>query len=282
VQAVEWGQRAGVSRVPVTGGEPTLHPEFGRIMAELRARRLTTCFSTNGCVPRAAFEGLSKELVEAITFHILDAEDYAPADLAQLEGNIQCVKDKGITLIMRYVMSRPGRAPWPLLFDLVDRNRPAMLTFSPVFPGPYRREMTRDVRALFQAKDDLLLMARTAAALNVRPVLAKPVPLCMFSRDEFLQLTALATLNNVCDIFENGYTNNTLVNPDLSLYPCMALPLTGACLETTPSLEQFGRHARQAVEPLQRTPMLEECRGCQLFHLRLCQPACLGFAWPAA
>ena len=259
IRAVEWGQRAGVFRMPVTGGEPTLHPEFPGFMAELRARHLTTCFSTNGCVPRTRFDSLSSDLVETITFHILDDEEYAPGESELLEDNIRCARDKGIVLIFRYVLSRAGKRPWPRFFDLAARYRPAMLTFSPVVPGPYRREMSRDVRAMFQAREDILLLARTAANLKIRPVIAKPIPLCMFTREEFLQLAAIATLN-VCDIHQNRYTNNSVVNPDLSLYPCMALPLTGARLDSTPSFDHFGECSRRAVEPLQRTAMLEECK----------------------
>lgn len=68
-----------------------------------------------------------------------------------------------------------------------------------------------------------------------------------------------------------------MINPDLTLYPCMALPLTDAPLDMTPSLEHFGACARRAVKLLERTPMLEECPNCQLFRLRLCEPACLSF-----
>jgi hypothetical protein len=274
--ALDWGRRAGVARVPVTGGEPTLHPEFSRMMAELRARKVTTCFSTNGCVPRGVFECLSPDLVEAVTFHILDDAEYAPGQPEQLEENIRCVRDKGIPLIFRYVLA--GNRPPGRYLDLAACYRPWMLTFSPVFPGPHRREMNRDVRAMFSLKDDILRLAQAAADLGVRPVLAKPVPLCMFSREEFLRLAAIATLENVCDVAENQYTNNTLVNPDLSVFPCMALPLTGAKLSPTLSPDDFGQRARRAVEPLQQRPMLDECATCQLFHLQLCQPACLGFA----
>jgi hypothetical protein len=280
VRAVEWGCRAGVSRIPVTGGEPTLHPEFAELMSELRARQLTTCFSTNGCGPRAAFECLSPELVETITFHILDDGEYTPRERALLEENIRCVKDKGIPLIFRYVLHTAGAPPWQAFLALSERYRPVLVSCSPAFPGPYRREMSREVRALFQSKDNLLLLVRTVLRSGLRPIIAKPIPLCMFLREEWLHLAATTTLTNVCDVFQNGYANDTLINPDLTLYPCMALPLTGARQDSTPSLEHFGECARRAVEPLQRTAMLAECPNCQLFRLRLCQPACLSFLLP--
>lgn len=281
LRALEWASRTGVSRVPVTGGEPTLHPEFPGFLAELRRRNLTTCFSTNGCVPTAIFDGLAADAVEAITFHILDDEDYAGPDTERLEQNLACVKAKGIPLILRYVLDAARPGPPPRLLELAARFRPVMLTFSPVFPGPHRPDMDRNVCALFREKDRILALARAVAGLGIRPVLAKPVPLCMFPREEFLELAAIATLQNVCDVSQNEYTNNLLANPDLSLYPCMALPLTQARMETTPSLEHFGRQARSVVEPLLQLPMLEECSECQLFHRRLCQPACLGFVSPA-
>jgi MoaA/NifB/PqqE/SkfB family radical SAM enzyme len=275
IGVLEWGRRAGVARVPVAGGEPTLHPAFSRMMSELRSRNLTTCFSTNGCVPRSEFEGLSPDLVEAVTFHILDDTEYAPGQTEQLEENIRCVRDQGIPLIFRYVLA--GNRPPARYLDLAARYRPRMLTFSPVFPGPHRQEMNRDVRAMFALKDDILGLAQAAADLRIRPVVAKPIPLCMFSREEFLRLAAMATLDNVCDVSQNQYTNNTLVNPDRSLFPCMALPLTDARLSPALSPDQFAQSSRRAVEPLQQTPMLAECAGCQMFYLQLCQPACLAF-----
>ena len=281
-RVLDWGRRAGVSRVPVTGGEATLHPEFPAMMAELRARRLTTCFSTNGCGPRSAFECLSPELVETITFHILDDDEYTAEDLERLEQNIGCAKEKGIPLIFRYVLHTTATPPWERYLELAARHRPSLLSCSPAFPGPHRQDMSREVRALFQSKDNLLTLIRTALRLGIRPLVAKPVPLCMFSREELLEVLATTTVTNICDIAQNDYTNNTLVNPDLSLYPCMALPLTGAGLATTPSLDDFGALARRAVVPLQQKPMLPECEDCQLYQLRLCQAACLSFVAPAA
>lgn len=277
IQALEWARRAGASRVAVTGGEPTLHPDFHRLMAELRARNFTTCFSTNGCGSGSAFDCLSDDFVDALTFHILDDDEYAPGEAERLEQNIRRVQAKGIRLIFRYVLVGSTPPRWQRYLELLDRYRPWLATFSPVFPGPYRREMSTEVRHLFRAKDSVWHLVQAAVRLNIRPMIAKPVPLCMFSRDELVELTAVADLKNVCDVSRNQYTNNTLINPDLSLYPCMALPWTGARLQTTPSLEEFGRVSRAAVEPLLQTPMLEECPSCQLFQMRLCQPACLAF-----
>ena len=280
-RVLDWGRRAGVSRVPVTGGEPTLHPEFPAMMSELQSRRLTTCFSTNGCGPRSAFECLSKDLVETITFHILDDDEYTSEDLERLEQNICSAREKGIPLIFRYVLHTTVAPPWQRCLYLAARHRPSMLSCSPAFPGPHRQDMSRDVHALIHSKNNLLILIRTAISLGIRPLVAKPVPLCMFSREELLNVLATATFTNVCDISQNEYTNNTLVNPDLSLYPCMALPLTGASLATMPSLDDFGALARRAVVPLQQRPMLPECEKCQLYHLRLCQAACLSFVTPA-
>ena len=281
IQAIDWAQRSGASRVAVTGGEPTLHPEFPRLMAELRARNLTTCFSTNGCGPGSAFECLSPDLVDALTFHILDNDEYSPGEDHRLEQNIGRVQAAGIPVVFRYVLADPVRPRWQRYLELVERFRPWLMTFSAIFPGAYRREMSKEVRDLFRAKEHLWHLVHVAVRLKIRPMIAKPVPLCMFSREELIELTAAADLKNVCDVSRNHYTNSTMVNPDLSLYPCMALPLTGAQLETTPTLEEFGRASRAAVEPLLRVPMLEECRSCQLFHLRLCQPACLAFFLPS-
>ena len=280
-RALDWARRAGVSRVPVTGGEPTLHPEFPAMMSELRARRLTTCFSTNGCGPRAAFDCLSNDLVETITFHILDDDEYAPEDIERLEQNICSAKEKGIPLIFRYVLNATTVPPWQRYFDLAGRHRPSMLSCSPAFPGPHRQDMSRDVLALLQSKNNLLTLIQNAIDLGIRPLVAKPIPLCMFSREELLEVLATTTVTNVCDISQNNYTNNTLVNPDLSLYPCMALPLTSASLANTPSLDDFGSLARRTVVPLQQTPMLPECADCQLHQLRLCQAACFSFVAPS-
>jgi len=223
----------------------------------------------------------SKDLVETITFHILDDDEYTPEDLERLEQNICSAREKGIPLIFRYVLHTTAAPPWQRYLDLAARHHPSMLSCSPAFPGPHRQDMSRDVHALIHSKNNLLILIRTAISLGIRPLVAKPVPLCMFSQEELLNVLATATFTNVCDISQNEYTNNTLVNPDLSLYPCMALPLTGASLATMPSLDDFGALARRAVVPLQQRPMLPECEKCQLYHLRLCQAACLSFVTPA-
>jgi hypothetical protein len=65
--------------------------------------------------------------------------------------------------------------------------------------------MSREVRALFQSKDNLLWLVRTAVGSGLRPIIAKPLPLCMFfTREEWLQLAATTTLTKVCDVSQNG------------------------------------------------------------------------------
>lgn len=282
IRAVDWACRSGAVRIPVTGGEPTLHPNFVQMMAELRTRRVTTCFSTNGCGPSSSFECLDRDLAESITFHILDDGEYTSEDRERLERNIQCVSDKGIPMTFRYVLVTAETPPWRTFFDLAARYHPAFLSCSPAFPGPLREDVSRSIRAMFECKANLLAYLRMASDLGIRPIIAKPVPLCMFSRDELLDVCARATVTNVCDISENCHANNTLINPDLTLYPCMALPLGEATLDDTPGLDAFGARARSAVAPLQEAPMLPECRDCGLYHLKLCQAACLSFVSSAS
>ena len=229
-QTLDWAQRAGASRIAVTGGEPTLHPEFPSFMTELRSRNFTTCFSTNGCGPSSAFECLSKDFVDALTFHILDGDEYSPDEDERLERNIRHTQAKGIPLIFRYVLTDSEQPGWERYLELAARYRPWLMTFSPVFPGPYRTEMAQEVRNLFRAKDQLLHLVQIALRLKIRPMIAKPVPLCMFSREELLQLTAVANVTHVCDVSQNHYTNSTLVTPDLSLYP-----LHGSALDRRPT-----------------------------------------------
>lgn len=99
----------------------------------------------------------------------------------------------------------------------------------------------------------------------------------MFDRDELIHFAAQARVKNICEIYQNNYTNNTLINPDFSVFPCMALSFPDGNLKHAKDLKAVGSWSQKQIEPLLKTPMLEECVSCQLWQMGLCQPACLSY-----
>ncbi len=277
MKVLDWAAAAGADRLPVTGGEPTLHGNVLEFARAVREKGMKTFFSTNALGPEAIYDELPAEAVQSITVHVLDEDEYVEGERQRAERNLKVLKDRGFEIIFRYVLARKDVEKWTTLLELADKIRPASVSFSPAFPGPGRADMSREVRSIIDMKRDVTRLIDELDALGYRAILAKPIPLCMFDREELLVYSSRAFLKNVCEIYRNGYTNNVLVNPDLTVFPCMALSLPGGDLKKLKDLRDLGKWSRSLVEPLQVKVLLPECETCQLWHMKLCQPACLSY-----
>jgi cyclic pyranopterin phosphate synthase len=80
----------GLSKIHLTGGEPTLHPVLGEILDFLNKEAFVVGITTNGEIPTKCFTGMLQHPLGGINFsvHALTAEQYLEMDLhaKEIEG----------------------------------------------------------------------------------------------------------------------------------------------------------------------------------------------------
>ena len=101
-------QAIGIAEVTFTGGEPTLHPKFGEILALVAAHGLKTSFVTNGW----NFEKLWPKLVahrDAVTHVAFSLDGASRQDHDRWRGDGSFVRIvRAFSLCLRHVWALPA------------------------------------------------------------------------------------------------------------------------------------------------------------------------------
>ncbi len=271
-----------VKRVGLIGGEPLNFPGLTSFAQELQQRGLDFYFASNGVIEPGLFRDVLRfpNLLGA-TVHIEKDPFYTPVQLEKLLTNIRALGEEKTSTIIRYNMQDPRFNGWDFLSKYMEFLPEFIFSFAVVFPSqsgqvhPVRLEQLKD----FSGKILSLLkfLKEESGHANVKAVFSKPFPPCAFTPEQFTYVLSHARYKNVCEIDRNGFTNNTCVNPDLSSYPCMALTHPRYRTDRVLPMAELREQNKQTAGFLIKEPLMEECRGCRLFSLGVCQPACYAY-----
>jgi radical SAM protein with 4Fe4S-binding SPASM domain len=73
---------------------------------------------------------------------------------------------------------------------------------------------------------------------------------------------------------------NLMVDPQLQVFPCVALDLSPGAITTFPPQKQFMERLRRMVRSFLEKVDYERCRGCELRSWKLCTGGCLAYYSP--
>jgi len=161
------------------------------------------------------------------------------------------------------------------------RHRVALIRASLCISGT-ARELSGDdlIEELRPLAALVMRFAKGCVARRVVGRLYRPIPLCMFTREDcdYLQRLDRFYYYPRCSIGHAGdYGILITVNPDLSTYPCASVFVKGPSLLDFKDGEEASRFFRGPVEALMRKPLVEACRECRM-HRRFVD--CLGTGRP--
>lgn len=123
-------RRAGCEKLTFAGGEPTLHPHFGELLAEARRLGFVTCIVTNGARLAKVLETQASDL-DWIGFSVDSANEGAQAALGRGRGDhirktvalADQAHERGLAVKLNTVVTR---LTWTEdMTALVERLRPA-------------------------------------------------------------------------------------------------------------------------------------------------------------
>ena len=265
-----------VETIVFTGGEPTLHPTFPRLVQEIEKSGFNTYFATNGLFGEEVLSVLRPETVRELVIHVRDPNDrdLPPRYLDRLSRNLDRLVAQGVVVKFRYNIYRQGQ-DFGNFLRLIEKYRPPEVGFSLSVRG--RRGSNQYIAGyeIGQYTEMILELVNECECRKTRPILTKPLPPCLFGEDAGLGLLRRGVLRPYCSIFTDGFARNVIVNPDLTVAPCFGMDGDGAKLSDYASWEELGEAIADRVKPLLVKPFLDECSECYLYSRGLCQGACL-------
>jgi hypothetical protein len=264
---IDWAAAAGVQKLRLYGGEPSLYPEFAGLLAEAREAGLRVYMASNLVASGEAVAAIGPDVVDCVAAHVR-SPSVAGAQAEVFKANALRIQQAGVEVLLRYNLADED---WSFLRDLAGLLQVDRVSFAPVVPHyesvvPEREKWLADVRLACRFTEYL-------ASHGLRPVLAKPLPLCCV---EEMGLLRWDVFDGVCTAYRDDFTFNVLVHPDRRIALCDAdhesdRPL----LDEFASWDDLQRYVGPRVRAWMRRPLWPECSQCYYGARALCQGACL-------
>ncbi len=280
--ALSWAASQGVDSVLLGGGEPTMYPAFPELLRLARGYAIRVHLTSNCLYP----EGLRQIIVNPGVAELVAHYDH---ERVAAEGpqrrlfldNVEAARASGVEIRIRYTLTeRSCTTEWAPVLELARRLAIPQVNYATAFRGAEDRNLYFHSLDAAGGNDGLLEGLLTtfyddATSLGLKLHLSKPLPLCAFSPDTLRRLLCGGALRQACPISCEGFTRNLTINPDLSTFPCSAIPMRGPGIQELPVLDELGGHFEPTIRRLLAMPYRESCANCALWYRGFCQGACL-------
>lgn len=277
VKFLDWAACAGVRRLCITGGEPTLYPQFPEFLEQCRTRNLEVLLATHGLCGEKEIDAIVRTNVPSVTLHFAPEVRSDENRMAQYGHTATRLIQAGIYTAMRCNIESKDENVG-VFVEVARRLGIREIRTAVPMPNSGRRNrfVQADGLAKFGAKIGELVDAAGRCGIDVK--LAKPFPLCLLPEAAARLFILNGSMLSNCSVADRNYTLNMLVFPDLKYAACLALNASSQ----RPITDFRGPEAASAVyranvARIQKQPFMPACATCPLALGGRCVGACLAY-----
>lgn len=273
---LKWAKTNTVSKMPICGGEPTIHPDFDEILSLFSQYKMETYFASNFTIPLNRFDNYHANIVKKVFAHYTEQHQHQRKLHEQFISNILYSKEKEIEVILR-VNIFDELPVWNIWWQLLDITGINQINIALTFPNNAQNNTHVSVENMKSCINSICELMEKAKLDNIALNFAKPLPVCLFPAAFQKRVLTDTNLSPLCHIHHNNYTNNVAITSDLNLIPCLGLFKYHQKFDFTQNWEQVTDLCANIVQPLLNTPLMDNCTSCFLFDTKLCQGSCLSY-----
>jgi len=270
---LEWFKKInhGVLWVSLLGGEPTQHSKIKEILnllKEARNDRIFTRMFTNAVFDHSIIKFLDETVVNYIV-NYNPPEQYTKKEREIMIENLKTLKKLNKKIALSYTINDDN-----LDYDFILK---AAKTFDASIRFDFSHPASNKSNAYFNIEKDreiapiVVKFVKTAVSKRINIGMDCCIPLCIFRKEEL-------------DFFRKNIKNMIGVcgpamdiNPDLSMYNCLAYNLKIKNIFEFSSLKEIEQYFLEKTRKLRwETPTLPECEECEYWLKKECQGGCLG------
>jgi radical SAM protein with 4Fe4S-binding SPASM domain len=259
------------------GGEPTLHPEFPRIVQKALESGMRVDVLSNATWPES-YNSLFQRISPRRLYFLLNIDHpdrYVPKMWDRIQGNVAAVSgQENVTLSFNVFEKQPR---YEYVLELAEKYRidKVRMSFSlPVVGANNACLKLEDYRAMAPF---VVEFVRRAEEIGVQVRMDNAIPLCMFSHEQAGELL----MKGVVDLQRNLHCEPVIdIGPDLKVWCCFCLSkMWNRHLDEFRNLEEIRAYYQRAMSLYQsRLYPMEECGECRYRELWSCQGGCLTHA----
>ncbi len=276
-KVIEFLKRSGHPYFRAMGGEPTLHPEFSRILKIALAADMRVDLLSNATWPES-YNEIFRQVSPRRLFFLLNVDHptrYVSKIWEKIERNLAAVSGRGTITLSFNIFEKEPKYEYILELAAKYHIDKVRMSFSlPVVGANNRYLGLSDYQSMAPF---VVEFARRAEGAGVQVSMDNAVPLCMFS---FEQVGELLT-KGVVDLQRNMRCEPVIdIGPDLKVWCCFCLSkMWNRHLAEFKDLKEVHDYYSRAMGLYQgKLYPMEECKDCAYRERWGCQGGCLTHA----
>lgn len=261
----------------VMGGEPTLYPEFPRILQMALENGMRVDVLSNATWPDS-YNSMFQRISPRRLFFLLNVDHpdrYVSNIWERIEQNLAAVAGRDSVTLSFNIFEKQPRYEYVLELTKKYCINNVRMSFSlPVVGANNAYLKLEDYKAMAPF---VVEFARRAEESGVQVRMDNAVPLCMFSYEQAGELF----IKGVVDLQRNMHCEPVIdIGPDLNVWCCFCLSkMWNRHLDEFKDLQEIQAYYRKAMGLYQsRLYPMDECNDCRYRELWGCQGGCLTHA----
>lgn len=271
---LDWLDAQRIKMYIMTGGEPTIHPEFDKIVKISRQRGFQTVLNSNFFFGEKVLNSITPDVFYSITVHYNSQYENNAKLMRKFNHNIaECLR-KGIHMDIRFVLHDENYTNFLSFVEGLGMNR-----FTVSFVHPNKLNVNNENNKLNSKKlkkwkklfDGFV---KETEKRKLKFNLLKPLPICMFKEGEHEKYKEPLRLWDTCmDRAE------LTVTPDLKIMWCNTNIFNPVdSLFNYSSVEEGRSYLKKNIEKyFWSFSSMPECQQCIHYKERKCQGGCLAY-----
>jgi MoaA/NifB/PqqE/SkfB family radical SAM enzyme len=276
-RVIEFLKHSGHPVFRAMGGEPTLHPQFPRIMQMALEAGMRVDVLSNATWPES-YNRLFNRVSPRRLFFLLNIDhpdNYPPKIWEAIQRNLAAVAACGNVTVSFNIFETEPR--YEYILELARRYAIDKVRMSFSLPVVGAQNAFLKLEDYKRMAPFVVEFARRAEEAGVEARMDNVVPLCIFSHEQAGELL----LKGIVDLKRNARCEPIVdIGPDLRVWCCFCLSkLWNRRLDEFQNLQEIQAYYRQAMGLYQgRLFAMDECYTCRYREQWECQGGCLTFA----
>lgn len=262
---LKWFGRNSITYFNITGGEPTIHPLVGDMLALADKEGFKVTIFTNGLFPQSFLKNI--DYVYSFLINYNHKNTYTEKEYELLHKNLECIKQKGKPITLAFNITKEVDS-CDYVIEAAKKYAAERVNMDLIIPNSLK---SNEYISNFEECKNLINTFLEKFKGNSIPVrITRPLPFCIF-KDEIRENKKV--VGSSCSI---GY-GIVSINPDLSVFPCLSIFFRGPKITLFNNFEDVMSFYHNAVSDIKwKRYLYPECGSCVYLLRRKCQGSCLG------
>lgn len=266
---IQWLIAQKKKKILITGGEPFMHRDIIKILNVCRKNNILVGILTNGLL-------INKEVKSWIKtkniFLILNIN----GSYGTVQKNIEGIEDK--VCMLRYNLIKDN-LDYNILFDMA-KNYSVPVRFGFTVPSIFGNNECYSLEDMRSYKFKIFDFIDAALLKKVKVHMARPLPRCIFSKNEWKYLQKKFGAKDKCLVGQKGnYACRAIVNPDMSVYVCYGSFLNAPSIWSFKNIKELSNYFKDDFKKIRERALIDECHDCSYFKNYSCQGGCLVYKY---